>query len=402
MERDLSSSEHAVPRQDGFGPEPMAIEGITEPDPAAAAFVIEPPKRTTHAPPVFVLDQSGRDLPRCGMWGLPRDVHGTYLLQRSDCLLVAANLVIERSGAWHCESLLHRSHIVAFFGTDTFDAVFPGPKPLLHVRDNAAVLHLSHLSSGDIGRIDDPVFLATPAEPDNWGRWIVQVIPRLAWFKRHGHRHKLLCRAATSWQLALLAWFGVAEEALLVHDPGRAHWCRDIAMIQDSSADGTVTDQDRLLFLRVAASCTAGQKTGAGERIFVSRLGDATQRPDYRVLRNEAALIAALAPLGFVAIEPATLRFEDQVRVFANASVVVGLGGAGMFNVAFCRPGTKVVTIEATDTFITGHSGMFSSLELPYGVIYGRQDDPGDGPRHPHLPWSVDVEQVVAAVRGFV
>jgi capsular polysaccharide biosynthesis protein len=134
----------------------------------------------------------------------------------------------------------------------------------------------------------------------------------------------------------------------------------------------------------------------------VSRLSDATQRPGYRVLRNEAALIEALAGIGFVAIEPASLPFEKQVRAFADASVVVGLGGAGMFNVAFCRERTKVVTIEASEAFITGHTGLFASLELPYGVIYGRQDDRDDGRSNPHLPWSVDVERAVAAVRDFL
>jgi hypothetical protein len=384
-----------------FGPDSILLTGITDPDPGRTAFLIEPPKRTVHASPVFVLDHSDQGVPRCGMWGLPRDVHGTYLLSRSDCLLMGGNLLIERSGAWYCESLLHRSHLVAFFGTDTFDAVFPGPKPRLTVEDTNARVDLSHLGDGDISRIDEPVFLATAAEPDNWGRWIVQVIPRLAWFKQHGHRHKLLCRAAHGWQHALLRYFGVTD-ALIVHDPGRAHWCRDIAMLQDSSADGTVTDRDRALFMRIADTCSGARGGGIGPRIFVSRLSDAAQRPDYRVLRNEAALIEALRELGFAAVEPARLTFEEQVRVFAGASVVVGLGGAGMFNVAFCRPGTKVVTIEATDTFITGHSGIFSSLGLQYGVIYGRQDVPADGFRHPHLSWTVDVPRVVTAVRGFL
>lgn len=32
--------------------------------------------------------------------------------------------------------------------------------------------------------------------------------------------------------------------------------------------------------------------------------------------------------------------------MFHEADVVVGPGGAGMFNTVFCRPGTKVVSIE--------------------------------------------------------
>jgi hypothetical protein len=127
------------------------------------------------------------------MWGLRREVHGTVLRRCEDVLLTGANLLVERSGAWHCESLEHRSHLVEFFASDTFDAVYPGNKPRLAIEGGAATLSLSHLRACDFGRVDAPVLLATPAEPDNWGRWVVQVIPKLDWFQRHGGCRKLMC-----------------------------------------------------------------------------------------------------------------------------------------------------------------------------------------------------------------
>ncbi len=81
----------------------LTLQGIAEPDPAIGAIMLEPPCPTVHAEPAFYLDLSERGLPRCPMWGLPRDNHGTYLLGADDCLLVAANLMVERSGDWHCE-----------------------------------------------------------------------------------------------------------------------------------------------------------------------------------------------------------------------------------------------------------------------------------------------------------
>lgn len=372
-----------------------------DPDPAVGAIPLELPQPTVHAEPAFFLDLSGRGLPRCAMWGVPRHNHGTYLIEAGDCLLVAGNLLIERSGDWHCESIWYRSHIVAFYGSDTFDAVYPGPKPRLTVAEQEASVDLSDLTETDMVHLDRPVFLATATEPDNWGRWVVQVIPKIAYFLEAGRGAQLLCRAAKPWQVGLLRSLGVPDEALINHDPGRTHRCDRLMMHMHSSADGTVSLAERALIHQIGARCLASGP-GAGKRIFVSRLGDAVKRPGYRVLQNEAQLIDALTPLGFVAIEPETMPFDDQVRAFHGADVVVGLGGAGMFNVAFCRPGTKVVTIEATDVFITGHTGMFSSLELPYGVILGQPDESDGDPGNPHRRWTLDVARAMAAIRDFV
>jgi capsular polysaccharide biosynthesis protein len=61
---------------------------------------------------------------------------------------------------------------------------------------------------------------------------------------------------------------------------------------------------------------------------------------------NEEALCEALTrDWGFEALWPETMSFEEQVRWFRDAEVVVGAQGSAMSNCVFCAPGTKIASI---------------------------------------------------------
>ena len=61
------------------------------------------------------------------------------------------------------------------------------------------------------------------------------------------------------------------------------------------------------------------------ERIWVSRSGDRHRR-----VRNEDAVMAALAPLGFRSVHLAGMRAKEQVETFRSAGIVAGPYGAGL------------------------------------------------------------------------
>ncbi|HUW80311.1 MAG TPA: glycosyltransferase family 61 protein, partial [Acidocella sp.] len=130
-------------------------------------------------------------------------------------------------------------------------------------------------------------------------------------------------------------------------------------------------------------------KTEKYRKIFVSRLSRSKANPNYRVLQNEQELAAMLGGLGFVTIEPETLPFEVQISIFAAAEQVVFLGGSGVFNAVFCAPDTSVVTIESSNTYIAAHTELLASLDLRYGIIFGREDpeDNSEG----HKRWTLDI-----------
>ena len=244
--------------------------------------------------------------------------------------------------------------------------------------------------------VEGKVLWATPHEPRNWGLWLLQSLPAIAHFVRNrGQYSKLFIHAAFPTCREMLPLLGVAEQDIIWHDLLRAYHFSEVDLLRESRWFFYVFGRDRRLFRDLAARARAGAAATA-PRIFISRLSY-TRRGAYRGLLNEAELIEALVPLGFVAIEPEKLSAIEQIRTFASAEAVIGLGGAGMFNTVFCRAGTRVLDIESSPVFVEAHSNIFASVGLRYGVLIGTED-PADKQVY-NRNWTVDIDKTIALVR---
>lgn len=82
------------------------------------------------------------------------------------------------------------------------------------------------------------------------------------------------------------------------------------------------------------------------EKIFLRR------NSGTRKVTNSIDLEKLLVSQGFVIAEPEKLTFLQQVKLFANAKVIVGATGAAFANAVFCKPGTQVGIL------ISKHKGM--------------------------------------------
>jgi hypothetical protein len=77
-----------------------------------------------------------------------------------------------------------------------------------------------------------------------------------------------------------------------------------------------------------------------GERIYISRA-----RARGRRVLNEDALWGRLEQRGFQRIFLEELDWQTQIRLFRQAREIVAPHGAGLANLVFCRPGTRVVEL---------------------------------------------------------
>ncbi len=94
------------------------------------------------------------------------------------------------------------------------------------------------------------------------------------------------------------------------------------------------------------------------KRIFISRK-DAHMR---RVL-NEDEVFALFEPLGFKRYDLSFLSVQQQMRLFHGADIVVASHGAGLANLLFARPGTRVIEFfqargDATYWYLSQMLGM--------------------------------------------
>lgn len=104
------------------------------------------------------------------------------------------------------------------------------------------------------------------------------------------------------------------------------------------------------------------QPEPSGRRLYI-------QRTVTRRVLNESELLPLLEQYGFELYDPG--EHEDPRADFAAASVVVGPHGAGLADLAFCRPGTSVLELIAEDHVIPYWYTLAEAGGLRYGYLIG-------------------------------
>jgi capsular polysaccharide biosynthesis protein len=101
-----------------------------------------------------------------------------------------------------------------------------------------------------------------------------------------------------------------------------------------------------------------------GHRFFLTR-GASPKRK----LINEEKILPVLESYGFTIINNSTLPFSQQIALFHQATVVLGVHGSNLANILFCRPGAKVLEIRhaAMDSYL---SDCYYKLSVTNGFSY--------------------------------
>ena len=363
---------------------------------------LQPEKPWKRHAPALVVNLSGRDIKSALSTDLKHPIHATYVGRYVDQYLFGfhhLHALIGQDGEFNCQELEHYVARLQRHVTNLPPSRYPIPK--IESVDCHFTVDFEGLNEANVRSISEQVFFGSPIEPANWGMWLLQGLPNAFAFVSAGQSGRFLCYAPERWQQNLLAYVGIHPDRLIQQEPWATYRCREVALHQVSTVDLVVDDLTRAMFGAIAARCRAAAMLPSARKLYVSRRS-ITKRLGgrYRALENEDALIAALESRGYLVVEPETLSFEDQVVRFSQASAVVGLGGAGLFNTAFCAPRTKVVSIEGTDAFILNHARFFASSDLEYGFIIGEEDSAVGN--YPHNPWTVDLERALKAIDSFI
>jgi capsular polysaccharide biosynthesis protein len=76
------------------------------------------------------------------------------------------------------------------------------------------------------------------------------------------------------------------------------------------------------------------------KRIYLTRA-----EANYRRVLNEPEVVEWLQKAGFLSVTLSELSVREQAALLSEAAVVVAPHGAGLTNLVFCQPGTKVLEI---------------------------------------------------------
>ena len=134
---------------------------------------------------------------------------------------------------------------------------------------------------------------------------------------------------------------------------------------------------------------------GGYERIYISR-GDRGMR----IIVNERELVNVLSGYGFRIVKPERHSVYEQAQIFSSAQVVVAPHGAGLTNLVFCRPGTKVLEILSPQYVNPVYYILSNQMGLHYAYLLG--EGPRPSPQEYRHVFNANITVNVLAFRALL
>lgn len=165
-----------------------------------------------------------------------------------------------------------------------------------------------------------------------------------------------------------------AKELIIAPDFGWFNRLTDWGNIEiEGESYPVATPQWAVDFLRnrFLSTTNPGEHSNAPERIYIGR-SDTSRR---HVL-NEEKVLELLGKRGVVKVELGSKTLEEQIHLFASAELIIAPHGAGLTNLLFCKPGTKILEIFSPLYVNPCYRCLSSQLDLDYSYLIGQGERP--------------------------
>tara|TARA_B100001564_G_scaffold359962_1_gene384196 strand:- start:4712 stop:5812 length:1101 start_codon:yes stop_codon:yes gene_type:complete len=191
---------------------------------------------------------------------------------------------------------------------------------------------------------------------NNFFHWMFDVLPKIAIIEKYYDLKKIdyfLCPDLNRWQLQTLILLGLKKEQCLSSVKFRhvqankiitvSHpWLRSKNIVKDiENLPIWISKWLRKKFINIKSNKNFSKK------IYIDRSDTIS---NYRKIINENDLKILLKKKGFKFFRLANLNFKDEVQLFYNAKKIVGLQGAGLTNLIWCRKNTRIIEIRSRYT----------------------------------------------------
>ncbi len=169
--------------------------------------------------------------------------------------------------------------------------------------------------------------------------WLLEELPRLLLLARSGQTTENLIAHTDAPFIREAFALGRFSERVLEAKRYSHFECEQLIIPSLVGRSGCPTPQVlRLLTEFTEPLCERG--AGQGECLYITR-----ENAGRRRVTNEAELWRHLEARGFRKVRTEELSWTEQINAFAQAKVIVAPHGAGLANLAFCQPGTRVVEL---------------------------------------------------------
>jgi len=213
----------------------------------------------------------------------------------------------------------------------------------------------------------------------NYFHWWVDTLPRLAVAEAAGIRHfqVIVPEKMEGWQRESLERLGYPSDRWVTF--GDEHWQVESLLFPSFLGYSGMVRPWAVDWLRrkIGLPKSASPK----RRFYLTRAKAGNRR-----VANEAELVPTLKSFKFEMVETQGMTLMEQVKLFSSAECVVSIHGAGLANLLFAPPKTRVVEFMSPHPAYTNtcYYSLCSAIGHRYAVIFGSHPGPvaaGAAPR---------------------
>lgn len=197
---------------------------------------------------------------------------------------------------------------------------------------------------------DEPVFyhgnvfslLSGAAGAFNYFHWFIDTFPKLCLAKKAGLLESIDWLLVPSFrhpfQKEYLALLGIHESRIIRGDEKRHIGAEKLIVPSHTRGSAAHIPEWIPRFYREEILPKVKVNSQAKRRIYISR-----NDSDKRRTLNEEQLIPILEKYGFEIHQLNNKSTEEQIKLFASAAFIVSPHGAGLSNLVYCSPGSRVI-----------------------------------------------------------
>ncbi|MBD2431764.1 MULTISPECIES: glycosyltransferase family 61 protein [Fischerella] len=234
-----------------------------------------------------------------------------------------------------------------------------------------------------VQKISGSVAVLSSAGGTGYYHWLFDILPRLALLQKAEIAFEeidkfLVNRYISRFQIETLNTLGIPRSKIIEN-----HWNPHIEAEQ--------------LVVPALVGETSHMPKWACDFLRENFLGDKTKQNKqtlrlylnrtqvvHRKVENESEVIDFLSGMGFRNLSLETLSVAEQIELMAAAEVVIAPHGAGLTNIVFCQPGTKVIELLSPKAVNFMYWSLSNQVGLDYYYLLGE----GEVPPEPIDPYA--------------
>lgn len=198
----------------------------------------------------------------------------------------------------------------------------------------------------------------------NYYHFMFEDVPRLLMLKSQGKSFEVMTgHGLLPFHREVLEFLDI--RARVVRNPIALSRCHFVSIPQPGFEPSPIPLRKALRGL------SSPEGASSGERIYVSR------RNSTRSSRFEDDIESGLERRDFRVIHAERLSVADQIQIFSRAKTIVAPHGAGLTNILFLSPGSRLIELMNVDYANPCYQILANGLGLEYSFLLTEEDEPG-------------------------